>query len=100
VQLGLTEPLALACRFCVDWMGTPVPEATLRHIEDEGPGPLVDLWLVPLLRLLLTPAQPTADPPSGQRAAAAIFLARYHLNRLPVRMLLPHVWHKLRATAD
>jgi hypothetical protein len=26
-----------------------------------------------------------------------VLLARYHRQRMPLRLLLPHLWHKLRA---
>jgi hypothetical protein len=28
--------------------------------------------------------------------AATVLLARYHFNRLPLRLLVPHLWHKWR----
>ena len=96
VELGLTEPLALACHFCVHWLGTPVPQACLARIAALGPGPLRRAWLLPILSVILTPVAPDRAAPWHQNMAAVLFLARYHRNRMPLRLLLPHLWHKLR----
>ncbi len=96
-ELGLTEPLALACHFCVSWLDTPVPHATQVAVKDLGPGWSRRAWLLPLLELVLTPTAPDDVPNWTTDAAAAVLLARYHRRRLPVRMLVPHLWHKLRA---
>ena len=98
-ELGLAEPLALACHFCVRWLGTPVPPDTLAHIASTGPGALRQAWLLPMLSSILTPAPAEQAPPWQQSMAAWVFLARYHRNRLPLRLLLPHLWHKLRRPA-
>ena len=96
LQLGLAEPLALACHFCVRWLGTPVPAACLARIDAAGPGRLRRAWLLPVLSAILTPAAPDRAAPWQQDLAAGVFLARYHRNRMPLRLLLPHLWHKLR----
>jgi hypothetical protein len=95
-QLGLDEPLALACHFCVNWFGTPVPADVLARVAERGPSALKRAWLLPLLTSILAPAAPDQGPPWRQRMAAAIFLARYHRNRMPLRLLVPHLWHKMR----
>jgi Uncharacterised nucleotidyltransferase len=95
--LGLMEPLALACHFCVHWLGTPIPGATLDIITDQGPGPLRRAWLLPLLEAVLMPTEPDDAPPVAQNLAAMVLLARYHRQRMPVRLLVPHLWHKFRA---
>jgi hypothetical protein len=95
--LGLMEPLALACHFCVHWLGTPIPGATLEAVAEHGPGPLRRAWLLPLLETVLMPTEPDDTPPVAQSLAATVLLARYHRQRMPVRLLVPHLWHKLRA---
>ena len=97
--LGLGEPLALACHFCVNWLATPIPADTLRRVADGGASALRRAWLVPLMRHILTPSGPDQRAPWRQDVAAGIFLARYHRNRMPLRLLLPHLWHKLRPGA-
>jgi len=93
-ELGLQEPLALACHFTTRWLGTPVPIAALRQFEAAGPGTLHRLWLLPLLGAVLMPTEPDASPSMLQRLAARLLLMRYHWRRLPLRILVPHLWHK------
>lgn len=94
--LGLGEPLALATHFLRVWFGTPIPDDVAASIESIGPGRLRRAWLLPLLELILLPTEPDASPPLAQRAAAGFFLLRYHLRRMPLRILIPHLWHKMR----
>jgi hypothetical protein len=92
--LGLLEPLALACHFTQAWLGTPIP-ATLRGVLAEaGPSASRRLWLYPLMASVLRPAEPDRTDPLGKRLATTAVLARYHWNRLPMRVLLPHLWRK------
>ena len=95
-QLGLSEQLAQAAHFTTRWLGTPIPEATLALIVSNGPGPLRRAWLMPLMSAVLTPTEPDAMPSLRQRFAAFVVLVRYHRNRLPLRLLIPHLWHKWR----
>lgn len=94
--LGLAEPLALASHFTVQWLGTPIPAAARRAIERHGPGAMRKAWLLPLMNAVLTPTEPDELPSRQHRWAAFVVLARYHRNRLPLHLLLPHLWHKLR----
>ncbi len=94
--LGLSEQLALACHFCTGWLGTPVPEEAARAIAALGPSAMRRAWLLPLLARILTPTEPDDMPALSQDLAATALLARYHYNRMPMRLLLPHLWHKLR----
>ncbi len=99
-DLGLVEPLGLACRFCVDWFATPIPEEARHRLLAGASSSRYRWWLVPVLRVLLTPADPSRGAPLTQQAAAMAFLARYHFNRLPMRLLLPHLWHKMQRSRD
>jgi hypothetical protein len=96
-ELGLETPLALACHFCVNWFGTPIPAKVLKTIESIGPGRLQRAWLLPLLSSALMPTEPDDDPLLRQDLAAFVLLFRYHRQRMPLRLLVPHLWHKLRA---
>jgi hypothetical protein len=97
-ELGLSESLALACHFLVRWLGTPVPATALREIEAAGPQGLSRWWLRGLFATLLVPTHPDLLPPLRQEVAAQLLLLRYHLWRMPLRILLPHLWHKWRVT--
>ena len=96
-ELGLAEPLALACHFLTRWLGTPIPEAALRPIQAQGPSSWRRAWLHPLLEAVLTPTLPDASPLRRQHLASQVLLARYHLARMPLGMLVHHLWHKHRA---
>jgi hypothetical protein len=94
--LGLREPLAIAARRCIAWLDTPIPSAAQRELASWEPRGLRRAWLLPMLDALLTPTDPDRAAPWTQSLAAALFLARHQAGRLPLRLLVPHVWHKLR----
>jgi len=95
--LGLSEPLALAVHFTTSWLDTPVPPAVRRDVARRGPGTARRSWLEPLMARVLMPAEPDAPPSRSQALAAQIVLARYHYHRLPLRLLVPHLWRKWNA---
>jgi Uncharacterised nucleotidyltransferase len=95
-QLGLTEPLALACHFTTRWLGTPIPAAVQAAVDAQGPSPARRAWLLPLMAAVLTPTEPDDRPSFKQNAAALVVLARHHRQRMPLRLLVPHLWHKMR----
>lgn len=94
--LGLAEPLALACHFTVRWFGTPFPARMLEFIEAAGTTSARRAWLLRLLETVLMPTEPDAKPPLKQDLAAMVLLARYHRQRMPLGLLVPHLWHKLQ----
>lgn len=96
IELGLVEPLALAVHYTMAWLGTPVPEPVRRRTDRLGPGPAKQAWLLPLLDAVLWPSEPDAPEPWSQRLAAVALLSRHHWNRMPLHLLLPHLWHKSR----
>jgi hypothetical protein len=95
-ELGLTEPLALACHFTQAWPATPVPAEAARAIRAAGPGAPRRAWLLPLLSRVLMPHEPEQLPPWAQGAAAQVLLLRHHRNRMPLALLVPHLLHKAR----
>jgi hypothetical protein len=95
--LGLVEPLALAFHYTRQWLGTPIPDDVVAQVASLGPGRLRRTWLLPLMDRILTPAEPDIPSPASQDLAALINLIRYHWGRMPLRLLIPHLWHKLRA---
>lgn len=94
-ELDLVEPLALALALCGRWLRTPVPAEVLTALQA---GVLGRPWRAVLLWLFaqaLLPDEPDAMPGPVQRVATQLLFVRFHLRRLPLRRLLPHVWHKL-----
>lgn len=97
LELGLGAPLWLALVLLQAWFDHPVPDAALQSLHPQRPGALQRRWLLPALAAALTPVAPDAHPGPGHRVGARVVLMRYHLGRMPLRLLLPHAWHKLRA---
>lgn len=95
--LGLAEPLAMALALAVRWLGTPVPAEVQVRVRAIGPGPLGRAWVSLLFSALLDPGDPDRLPPLRQTLAAQALLLRYHLWRMPLRLLVPHLWHKWRS---
>ena len=95
-QLGLREPLALACHFTGSWLQTPIPPTVAYRIQSDGPGRWHSAWVRRALTTVLTPTDPDHSPALRQGLAANVLLARYHYRRLPLRLLIPHLWHKMR----
>lgn len=93
-ELGLDEPLALALHFAQAWLATPVPVDVARQARQTGLTALQRAWLLPLLRTAMQPTAAHAPSAAAQRLAARLLLARHHVRRLPLRLLLPHLWHK------
>jgi hypothetical protein len=95
-ELGLTEPLWLVVTLAERWMHTPVPEPVRRELAAVAPPASRRAWLLPLWAGLLAPVDPDLRGSWRQDLAALVVLARYHRNRMPLRLLLPHLLHKAR----
>ena len=81
------------------WLQAPVPASALAATQGAG---MRAVWLQCLRWLFaqaLLPVEPDDLPSPRQRLAAFVLFVRFHLLRLPLRRLLPHVWHKLRTVA-
>jgi hypothetical protein len=95
-ELGLAGPLALATHFCTRWLATPVPPAVVQTLRTQRLGTWQQALLLPLLDAVLAPADADATDTRRRDRAATLLLARHHLQRMPLRLLLPHLWHKAR----
>ncbi len=99
-ELGLGEPLALALHFTRAWLHTPVPPQVLHDLVASGALAWQRPWLLPLWRRVLHPADPDARGDAVRSTAALLLLARHHWRRMPLRLLLPHLWHKWRVATQ
>jgi hypothetical protein len=90
--LGLMEPLLLAGHFCSRWLDTPLDAGFRQRLQRRDFSLGVQRAL---FARVLAPAALDRPRPRSQRAAAAMLLWRYHLRRMPLRLLVPHLWHKL-----
>ena len=52
--------------------------------------------MLPVLALVLMPAEPDDPPALRRELAATLLLARHHGRRMPLQLLLPHLWRKWR----
>ena len=96
LALGLQESLALALHFSARWLATPVPPALARSVAARGLPRWKAAWLLPLFEAVLWPTDPDRLPSRRQTLAANVLLVRHHLGRMPLTLLLPHLWHKMR----
>lgn len=94
--LGLSESLSLALHFCRGWLGTPIPADIWRQAGPGRLGPWQRTWLLPALGAALHPCASDRMPSLAQRAGLTLLATRYHLHRLPLPLLLPHLVNKAR----
>jgi hypothetical protein len=93
MALQLVEPLALAAHFTRTWLASPLPEPVARLAASQRRRLA---WLVPPMAAVLRPSEPDRTDGLGKQLAATAVLARYHWHRMPLRVLVPHLWRKLR----
>ena len=98
--LGLVEPLALACHFTQAWLDTPVPAQLQAALREEGAGSQRLRWLVPMMDAVLRPTEPDRFDALRKRLALTAVLGRYHWHRMPMHILVPHLWRKWRAAGS
>lgn len=93
-RLGLDQQLAMAAHFLSAWFETPM--ALAREFADARIRPVSERVLLSLFIHALRPASPDEKMGLSERAVDFALLCRYHLNRLPLSLLLPHLVHKWR----
>ena len=91
-QLGLQRPLWYGLHFAHAWMETPLPQSALTALP--APSALARRLMDRLVPLVMLPPDPDHPPPASVRVARLAMLARYHLQRMPPSMLLPHLARK------
>lgn len=92
-----------AARYAAAWLGTPVGEGALpavlaarRRARRAWAPPPARAWAMDaLVGAAMLPGAVQA-PGMAQRLARLALLTRYHLGRMPLRLLLPHLARKLR----
>jgi hypothetical protein len=94
--LGLQQSLALCLHFCQAWLGTPVPAPVARWARGRALPAAQRAWLLPVFAAALWPTDVDRLPGPGHRWASRALLVRHHWGRMPLKLLLPHLWHKLR----
>jgi hypothetical protein len=104
-SLGAPAGRALrwASRYACAWLDTPVAALALpsdsaarRRASRAWSVPPARAWVMDALVSAAMLPGATQAPSPAQRAARVALTVRYHLGRMPLRLLLPHLAHKLR----
>lgn len=91
-ELGLERPLWYGLHYASDWLGCPVPTAVMAALR--GPSRLAQHLMDHLAPLAMLPSDPDGPPPMPVTLARNAMLVRYHLLRMPLHMLVPHLARK------
>lgn len=91
-ELGLQRPLWYGLNYAANWLGCPVPNAVMVALG--GPSRLTQQAMDRLVPLAMLPSDPDEPPPLRVALARNAMLVRYHLLRMPLHMLLPHLARK------
>lgn len=91
-ELGLQRPLWYGLHFARGWLGCPVPPEILESLP--APSALSQIVMDAFVTLSMFPSDPDFPPPISVRFARLLMRSRYHLLRMPLHMLLPHLARK------
>lgn len=91
-ELGLQRPLWYGLHFAHAWLDCPVPLATREALS--APSALSRMTMDALVPMAMFPSDPDFPPPFSARLARLLMRTRYHLLRMPLHMLLPHLARK------
>jgi Uncharacterised nucleotidyltransferase len=89
------RPLWLALHFCAELFATPVPPQTLEALRAKAPRGLSRALLFWMVRKRLLAMRIGVQAPAT-RFAMILLYVRSHLLRMPLPMLLRHLWTKWR----
>lgn len=91
-ELGLQRPLWYGLHFARNWLDCPVPSA----VPDALPAPhtLSRAAMDALVPLAMLPPDPDFPPSLHVRVARTLMRTRYHLLRMPLQLLVPHLARK------
>lgn len=97
-ELGLGRPLWYGLHFARQWHDCPVPAEALESLP--APMTVARRAMDALVPLAMQPSEPDGPPPPAVRLARKAMLARYHLMRMPLHLLAPHLlrktWRRLK----
>lgn len=92
-QLGLERPLWYGLHYARRWLDCPVPEIIPASLS-RTPSKIARRCMDTLAPLALLPSNPDTPVPLHVRLARNLLLTRYHLLRMPLHLLLPHLARK------
>jgi len=91
-ELSLTRPLWYGLYFAEAWLECPVPDTVIANLP--APPALAQKLMAALVPLAMLPSHLDGPPPIRVRLARKALLARYHLMRMPMHLLIPHLARK------
>jgi len=92
-EMDLTRPLYYALRYSKKFLGTPIPEETMIASQTGSPPAFMPYWMDMLfLRALAPDHRSCRDWFSG--TARLLLFIRAHFLRMPLHLLIPHLFHK------
>lgn len=91
-ELGLQRPLWYGLHFARTWLECPVPARILEALP--APSPFSRLAMDALVPVAMFPPDPDCPPAFSVRLARALMRTRYHLLRMPLHLLAPHLARK------
>lgn len=94
-KLNLERPLFYALRYAHKMLGTPVSREVLRESRKLGGNFLITAAMDQLVPRALMPGR-LGKTPKAAPTARKLLLVRSHFLRMPLRMLIPHLWTKWR----
>ena len=94
-QLNLTRPFYYAVTFCQSLLGTVFPDDFLREVETFRGGFLSQRLMCALVPLTIEPEISGEERFTASCARSALYI-RSHFLRMPLRILVPHLWAKYR----
>lgn len=92
IELGLVCPLQYGLRYVRSWLGFQVPADVINQLQPLSA--LKQRVMDVLAPLSMFPSDPDAPPPARVRYARTLMRVRYHLLRMPLHILLPHLARK------
>lgn len=94
-ELGLRRPLYYGLHFSTALLHTPVPAAVQRDLARAAPPPPLR-WLMQAAMAQVLPPPAGDRPPVARRLAATLLLLRAHWLRMPLPLLLRHLYTQVR----
>ena len=91
-ELGLQRPLWYGLHCAWTWLECPVSSTVMEAVP--APSVLNRTVMDALVPLAMFPSDPDFPPPLQVRLARTLMRVRYHLLRMPLRLLVPHLARK------
>ena len=92
-ELQLSRPLFYALRYLRYFLDTPIPDSVITHLSAAAPPRALLALMDSIFTRVLAPAHASCADAFTPAARLATFI-RAHWLRMPVHLLIPHLFHK------